>query len=257
MHKRDNGLDAQGFIRNDCSPENIQIEFQPVVEVVVGELITQLPKQIDGIYLYGSVPRGTAMLGHSDLDVSVILTAPVSQNELGIFNKLSSSIPKAYPQISKLDIDPGERHRVLDPKEKYHWQFWLKHCCCCIWGNDLSKELVSHKPSFEIAEALNGDLAVFFEQMSGRFAQMSDKAVAKVIGKKLIRAAYYFVAEKDGSWYINLPECVEVARKYYPNQHQDIDLAYQCAIGNIASKIDAIALYQRLSQYINARALRS
>ncbi len=93
--------------------------------------------------------------------------------------------------------------------------------------------------------------------MSGRFAQMSDKAVAKVIGKKLIRAAYYFVAEKDGSWYINLPECVEVARKYYPNQHQDIDLAYQCAIGNIASKIDAIALYQRLSQHINARALQS
>lgn len=113
MHKRDNGLDAQGFIRNDCSPENIQIEFQPVVEVVVGELITQLPKQIDGIYLYGSVPRGTAMLGHSDLDVSVILTAPVSQNELGIFNKLSSSIPKAYPQISKLDIDPEDRKSVV------------------------------------------------------------------------------------------------------------------------------------------------
>lgn len=95
MHKRDNGLDAQGFIRNDCSPENIQIEFQPVVEVVVGELITQLPKQIDGIYLYGSVPRGTAMLGHSDLDVSVILTAPVSQNELGIFKQTVFKHPQS------------------------------------------------------------------------------------------------------------------------------------------------------------------
>ncbi|WP_104041960.1 nucleotidyltransferase domain-containing protein [Vibrio hyugaensis] len=250
MHEPDRGLDAQGFIRNVCSPENIQAEFQPVIDAVVAELLKYLPEQIDGIYLYGSVPRGNATVGFSDLDVSVILTTPVSQHEMQIFSKLSASIPKAYPQVSKLDIDPGYLHRVLELQEKYHWQFWLKHCCCCIWGNDLSKGFMPHKPSPEIAYALNGDLAVFLDQMRVRFSQMSEKAVAKTIGKKLIRAAYYFVACKDGSWYTSLPECVEVAKKHYTSQHKDIDLAYQCAIGKITSKTDAIVLYQRLSQRI-------
>ncbi|WP_425665763.1 nucleotidyltransferase domain-containing protein [Vibrio tubiashii] len=250
MDEQDRGLDNQGFIRNVYASKNIQLEFKVVVDAVVSELCYRLPEQVDGIYLYGSVPRGNAIVGSSDLDVSIILTTPISQKEEQVFNELSAAIPKEYPEVSKLDIDPGYLNGVLESKEKYHWQFWLKHCCCCIWGNDLSARFSSYKPSIEIAQALNGDLLTFLEQMSFGYAGMSDANVAKVLGKKLLRAAYYFVAAKDCSWYTDLFQCVEVAKRYYPVQSDDLELAYQYATGRLASKSEAIELYERLSQNI-------
>ncbi|WP_060982953.1 nucleotidyltransferase domain-containing protein [Vibrio splendidus] len=248
MLNQTSGLDKDGFIENLYSPKNIAPEFQDAVNAVIDSLLSDLPNQIDGIYLYGSVPRGTAIIGSSDLDVSIVLTTPIGQKEKGVFKLLSDTIPKAYPQVSKLDIDPGFLRDVLQPTEKYHWHFWIKHCCCCVWGNDLSNEFSLYKPSIEIAQALNGDLSTFLEQMSPSFQTMAGGDVAKVIGKKLVRAAYYFVAEQDGSWYTNLSQCAEAANRYYSNQSDDIELAYQYALGNLISKTEAFELYERLSK---------
>ena len=79
IQKLDRGLDKDGFIQNLYSPKNIAPEFQGVVNAVIDSLLSELPNQIDGIYLYGSVPRGTAIVGCSDLDVSVVLATPVGQ----------------------------------------------------------------------------------------------------------------------------------------------------------------------------------
>lgn len=81
MQKLDKGLDKDGFIQNLYSPKNIAPEFQEVVSAVVDSLLRELPSQVDGIYLYGSVPRGTAIIGRSDLDVSIVLTTPIGQKE--------------------------------------------------------------------------------------------------------------------------------------------------------------------------------
>ncbi|MEL0608046.1 nucleotidyltransferase domain-containing protein [Vibrio echinoideorum] len=248
MQEKSRGLDREGFIQNLYSPKNIAPVFQDVVSAVVDSLLRELPGQVDGIYLYGSVPRGTAIVDSSDLDVSIVLATPVGQREKEVFNRISDTIPKAYTQVSKLDIDPGFLRDVLLPQEKYHWHFWLKHCCCCIWGNDLSIKFPRYKPSNEIAQALNSDLSTFLKQMTLSFKTMTDADVVKVIGKKLVRAAYYFVAEKDGSWYTNLTLCAAVAKRYYPNQSDDIELAYQYALGNLISKTEAFELYERLSK---------
>ncbi|CAK1870019.1 Nucleotidyltransferase domain-containing protein [Vibrio crassostreae] len=248
MLNQTRGLDKDGFIENLYSPKNIAPEFQGVVNAFIDSLLSELPEQIYGIYLYGSVPRGTAIVGRSDLDVSIVLTTPIGPKERRVFKHLSDTIPEAYPQVSKLDIDPGFLRDVLQPTEKYHWHFWLKHCCCCIWGKDLSTELPLYKPSIEIAQALNGDLPTFLEQMSLSFKTMADGDIAKVIGKKLVREAYYFVAEKDGSWYTDLSQCASVAKRYYPKQSDDIELAYQYALGNLISKTEAFELYERLSK---------
>ena len=197
------------------------------------------------------MPRGTAVVGRSDLDVSIILNTPINPKNKRVFQHLSDIIPKAYPQVSKLDIDPGFLSEVLQPQEKFHWQFWLKHCCCCIWGNDLSINFTRYKPSREIAQALNGDLSTFLEQMSPAFKTMTYADAAKVIGKKLVRAAYYFVAEKDASWHTNLSQCTAVAKRYYPKQSDDIELAHQYALGQLTSKVEALELYERLSKNLS------
>ncbi len=164
MQEQTRGLDREGFIQNLYSPKNIAPEFQDVVSTVVDSLLRELPGQIDGIYLYGSVPRGTAIVGRSDLDVSIVLATPVGQREKEVFNLFSDTIPQTYPQVTKLDIDPGSLSEVLQPNEEFHWQFWLKHCCCCIWGNDLSIKFPRYKPSNEIAKLLMAIYRLFLSK---------------------------------------------------------------------------------------------
>ncbi len=96
MQEQTRGLDEDGFIQNLYSPKNIAPEFQEVVTVVIDSLLKELPDQIDGIYLYGSVPRGTAIVGRSDLDVSIVLATPIGQREKEVFNLLSDTIPQTY-----------------------------------------------------------------------------------------------------------------------------------------------------------------
>ncbi|UTV29956.1 nucleotidyltransferase domain-containing protein [Photobacterium atrarenae] len=247
-----NGLDEQGFIQNVYSPEYIQPEFQSVVESVVNELRRRLPNQIDGIYLYGSVPRGNAVLGKSDLDLSLVLKRPIIESDREVFKYISLSLPQSHPEISKLDIDPGCVGEVMQPQEIYHWQFWLKHCCCFIWGNDLSQQFPRQRPSIEIANALNGDLLEFRDQIEGRMEAMHADEVSKVIGKKLLRAAYYFVAEKDGSWYTDLGQCYQVAARYYPHLSDELKMTYELASGYYSSKEDAIQLLEQLSQKLTS-----
>lgn len=94
MQEQTRGLDREGFIQNLYSPKNIAPEFQDVVSAVVDSLLRELPGQVDGIYLYGSVPRGTAIVGRSDLDVSIVLATPVGQRE----RKYLTYFPTPYPK---------------------------------------------------------------------------------------------------------------------------------------------------------------
>ena len=242
-----NGLDSEGFILNNYTPDNIQPEFANVVDATVKGLLEELPGKIHGIYLYGSVARGNAALGQSDLDLSIIMSEPLTPHDREVLKALQKRVSRLCPEVSKVDFDPGYIEDVLLPKEKYSWQFWLKHCCCCIWGNDLSQQFPLFKPSIEIALALNGDLESFLEQYALDDCSKNAQHLPKLLGKKLIRSAYYFIAAKDASWYTNLPKCYETAVKYYPEQRKDMDLAYACATGKDVSVEEAFELFRRLS----------
>lgn len=245
MHaqKIDSGLDCQGFIANTCSVNSIQADFILVVDSVIDALITTCPDHIHSIYLYGSVPRGNAVVGKSDLDVSIVFKQPLTASKLAELAAISRSIPQSYPEISKLDIDPGHVAEVLDPTERYRWQFWLKHCCCCVWGVDLSIEFEKCRPNAHISYQMNQDLATFLQDMEEKFSLMSPDDVGKVLGKKILRTAYLLVADQDSSWYTDLTNCANVCLEYYPDDHEHIQLALDLALGKLGARDKGIALF--------------
>ncbi|MEZ9916537.1 nucleotidyltransferase domain-containing protein [Vibrio breoganii] len=252
MSEQGNGLDDHGYIVNSCSLDKIQPEFHAVVNAVIDELCLRFPDRIDGIYLYGSVPRGTARAEESDLDVSIVFKDEVTSDDNEALCSISLSLSRLHPEISKLDLDPGSLQDILKPQEKYHWQFWLRHCCCCVWGNDLSRQFPQLKPSLHIARALNGDIDGFVRQMADKFERMSAGEMSRVVGKKLLRSAYYLIAEQDGSWHTDLALCARSASEYYPQHKDELHLAYQLATGHRSSKEQALSLAHKFKETLNA-----
>ncbi|GGX30073.1 hypothetical protein GCM10010297_59400 [Streptomyces malachitofuscus] len=66
------GLDPHGYIVREGSLARVPHAFRPVVAAARERLAT-LGSRLSGAYLYGSVPRGTARVGRSDLDLLVAL----------------------------------------------------------------------------------------------------------------------------------------------------------------------------------------
>ncbi len=168
----------------------------------------------------------------------------MSPSDREILKTLSMSVPKDNPVISKFDIDPGDVREILNIREKYRWQFWLKHCCCCIWGEDLSKGFERLKPNLKIALELNNDLATFIEDLDGTYFLHNSSGLAKTVAKKILRTAYLLVAQKDGSWYTDLEQCAKVVMHFYPEDKHNIQLA--CHMLNkqeMVSREQVLALY--------------
>tara|TARA_Y100001960_G_C14744647_1_gene864962 strand:- start:848 stop:2359 length:1512 start_codon:yes stop_codon:yes gene_type:complete len=226
-HHSYKGLTSHGYIDNPYSVEHVQPEFTAVVEQMLRRLEETFPGQLHSVYLYGSVPRGNAVFGQSDLDASVVFHQPLSSNDHKQLQRIANELTSQYSAISKLDFDPGHLREVLAVEEEYRWQFWLKHCCCCLWGEDLSTGFRLHKPSLRIAWQLNEDLPQVLESIQTQ----DGKAYTKVLGKKLLRSAYLLVAEQDNSWLSDLDSIAKVLHQYYPDDVTSIELCLRLAQG--------------------------
>ena len=165
------GIDADGYILTVSNVE-MQSQFQDLL-VDVCMTLTRSEPLLDGIYLYGSVARGDAVPGVSDLDLTLVLHSPPTSQDLEVLESKRRTLESRHTEVIKIDFDIGSRSEVLAADNRLSWGYWLKHHCRCLWGNDLTKHFDRLKPSRDIAIAVNGD----FESVLTRYAPQSRAAL--------------------------------------------------------------------------------
>ncbi|MDR3006158.1 MAG: nucleotidyltransferase domain-containing protein, partial [Acidovorax sp.] len=101
----------------------LQPEFQPLVHTVRDSLVSTLGTRLHSLYLYGSVARATAQAGRSDLDLSLVLTGPLTPQEQQALERLRQQLQARHPVVSKIDFDLGELAQVLDPAQHDSWGY--------------------------------------------------------------------------------------------------------------------------------------
>ena len=78
-----NQLDPEGYIRPEADLANVQPEYQGLPDAAAGLLAEKFGSRLHSAYLYGSVVRGNAVPGRSDVDViAVLLAAPVDEDRI-------------------------------------------------------------------------------------------------------------------------------------------------------------------------------
>ncbi|AJO79658.1 nucleotidyltransferase domain-containing protein [Pseudomonas sp. MRSN 12121] len=203
------GVDADGFIQ--CLPEQpLQPLFAPLVEELCALLSRRFPALLDGLYLYGSVARGDARPGTSDLDVTLVLAWAPSAEEAQRLEATRLELQARHPQVSKIDFDIGVLSEVLAPGNLYRWGFWLKHQCRCIWGNDLGLRFAPFRPSRAIALAVNGDFPEVLEGYAQHLEQAASateqQRLQRAAARKALRSANLLRGEQERGWPSTLHE---------------------------------------------------
>ncbi|MBP6344309.1 nucleotidyltransferase domain-containing protein [Neisseriaceae bacterium CLB008] len=215
------GVDERGYISRMPQGPWLQA-YQPLLDEVSVRLIEALPELVHSLYVYGSVARGTAVPGRSDLDLTVVLQKVPNEAQARILADIRQGLAADYPIVSKVDFDLGVLADVLAPESALRWGGWLKHYCRHLAGPDLSLSFDLLKPSRDLALALNGDCV---ERLSDYVtALMAATEHAEVVrlqreaSRLLIRATMVLRQETDTTWPNSLSEYVALAGQQHHEQ---------------------------------------
>lgn len=216
------GTDEAGYVINQTDVIRIQPIFRPVLDQVIQLLREEFVEALHSVYVYGSVGRGTAVAGRSDLDVTVIVKREM---DVDVLKGRTMLLLREHPEVIKIDYDIGLLDTVLEPINHVEWGFWLRHMCACVDGTDLSHRFPYMKPDERISRALNRDLS---NQL--REAQVKLKARCmtgnekRSLVKRMIRGAYLTINVEDQSFVSTITDSLFVLRLYFPNSEIIDDL---------------------------------
>lgn len=235
------GTDDAGYVINQTSIRHVQPEFESVLFKAIELVKEAFDDQLHSIYLYGSIGRGTAVAGQSDLDLTVLVHEDVDATELV---EQTERLLTQHPEVIKIDYDIGRLDVALNPANRFEWGFWLRHLCTCVDGEDVSTRFLRMKPDARVSEALNQDLVSSIEAAKSKLlrGQMSHLEKRSIV-KRVIRGWYLTINVKDESFATTVDECLKILRLYYPGD-QRIEKGEKLLMQNEISN-------QQLLDYLN------
>ncbi|QUJ66504.1 nucleotidyltransferase domain-containing protein [Photobacterium sp. GJ3] len=239
------GLDSQGFVGHPVCLSKVSAAFLPVLNETIARLSSDFASQIHSIYLHGSVGRGEAQWGVSDLDLSLITHQPLSGEHSAALNTVADDICRQHPSISKLEFDLGTYDEAM-VQNAFEWQFWLKHLCTCVWGEDLRPQIAPYRPSLQIGLTMNQDLQQRLCQALEQIKSGFSSAVGKSVAKKILRTHYALYCERDQSFYHDLNAIAAVLLRYDPAFKSAIAQAVRLAQGEAS---DCAAVQEMIQGY--------
>ncbi|MEU9090769.1 nucleotidyltransferase domain-containing protein [Streptomyces sp. NPDC048428] len=219
----DRGLNRDGTIAREGSLSRVQEGFAPVVAAARSR-ITEVfgPARLDSAYLYGSVPRGTATPGVSDLDLQLALHDEPTDADRADSNTIETALDRAFPQIDGVGILLTSRRTLLSDLERHDAGFFIACLCTPLLGNDLAGQLPRYRPTSLLARETNGDLARVLPRWRARASEATTdverRALGRVVSRRIVRTGFTLIMPLWGGWTSDLDECAGLFGRYYPER---------------------------------------
>ncbi|MEU0423879.1 nucleotidyltransferase domain-containing protein [Streptomyces canus] len=223
------GLDAEGYIEREGSLGRIPQPFRPVVAAARDRVLDLFGPRLHSAYLYGSIPRGTARAGRSDLDLLLALRDdPTDADREGV-RQLGEALDKEFPQIDGAGTLLYSRDLLLSELERHDLGWFVACLCTPLLGDDLAEYLPRYRPDALLARETNGDLALLLPRWRERIeAADSDETRTRLVrfmSRHLVRTAFTLVMPRWNGWTSDLREMAEVFGAYYPERAEQLRTA--------------------------------
>ncbi|MFF7970806.1 nucleotidyltransferase [Streptomyces sp. NPDC007905] len=217
------GLDAHGFIAREGSLARVSHAFRPVVAAVRERLPDVFGSRLHSAYLNGSIPRGTARVGRSDLDLLVALREEPAAADREAARALGEALDKEFPQIDGVGTLLYGRARLLSDLETYDLGWFVACLCTPLLGDDLAQYLPRYRPEPLLARETNGDLALLLPRWRERIATADDceearRPLVRFMSRHLVRTGFTLVMPRWHGWTSDLREMAEAFGAYYPRR---------------------------------------
>ncbi|MET7652574.1 nucleotidyltransferase domain-containing protein [Streptomyces sp. NPDC005486] len=221
------GLDSQGNIAREGSLARVAHAFRPVVAAASDRIPDLFGARLHSAYLYGSIPRGTARVGRSDLDLLVVLREEPTDADWAACRALDEALDEEFPQIDGGGTLLVGHARVLSDLERHDLGWFLSCLCTPLLGEDLAERLPRYRPDSLLARETNGDLALLLPRWRDRVSSADDseealRPLVRFMSRRLVRTAFTLVMPRWNGWTSDLHEMAEAFGAYYRQRAEQL-----------------------------------
>ncbi len=224
---RARGVDEDGYFIREGSLARVQPEFAPVVEAARAAISAAFGAGLHGAYLhsaylYGSIPRGAAVPGVSDLDLLLVLhdePGPAARDAAGA---LENDLDGRFPQVSGVGAGLASVATILSEQERNDLGWFVACLCTPLAGDDLADRLPRYRPTSLLARETNGDIgdrvAAWHERLADARGDAALRLLSRPVSRGLVRTGLTLVMPRWGGWTSDLTESAAVFGRYYPER---------------------------------------
>ncbi|AKJ30949.1 hypothetical protein [Caldimonas brevitalea] len=224
-------VDAEGYLVNDCRADHVP----PALAALVIEHYRQsFGAHLRSVYVRGSVARGTAVDGVSDLDTFAVVDDAASPSCPLLPPELLERLHAAAPGLADFEFHACRRSAVTG---SYYstWAFLVKTQSACLHGEDLGPALAPYRVGPELmAEALylRQRLALYAQRLAAEQQAPPPQQIATCqwFMKALVRAAFDLTLDRARRYTRDLYPCYATFAELYPERGPDCWRALEWAI---------------------------
>jgi predicted nucleotidyltransferase len=213
-------LDPEGYIHPEADLTNVQPEYQGVPHAAAGLLADEFGPRLHSAYLYGSVVRGNAVPGHSDVDLIAVLLAAPTDDDRARADRVERALVDRFPVLFSAGIGLTHLQEIRSPAQRYSGQVHLRELAVCIWGEDLRPGLPRTKPSAAVAAGFHADTHAVFARARETLGTSTDPEVirraCRMASKKMVQVAFAVVMAREGVWATVLEEQAAAVGAAFP-----------------------------------------
>lgn len=234
--------DAEGYLINECNWEKIQSPWLELVSDLKHGCLEGLGDRLHSLYLRGSVPRGSAIIGISDLDSLAIVHNDAEAMGEEWSDTLARSLIERYPFCKKIEIAILSNTEIQKPES--FWPAVLQTQSLCIYGHNLQPELPRFKPgtalvihAFDLAEDL-AETQSALRQLPLDHPRFDEevKGWCGWVTRRMVRTGFELVMEAEGTFTRDLYPCYECFSRHFPAQATQMRKALELAVQPSANR---------------------
>ncbi|MGW7416726.1 nucleotidyltransferase domain-containing protein [Streptomyces sp. NPDC054863] len=215
------------YLEREGSLDRVQEEFRPVVEALHARVAAVFGEdRLHSAYLYGSVPRGTARPGRSDLDVLLALRTEPTEADLADAQNIGDSLDAEFGQIDGVGTLVFSEAVLMSELERYDMGWFVACLCTPLLGPDLAARLPRYLPDTLLARETNGDLIDALPRWRLLIAEADTdderRRLSRVFARRLVRTGLTLVMPRWGRFTSELAESAEVFARYYPERGEEM-----------------------------------
>lgn len=191
------GLDAYGYFEREGALGRVQSAFEPVVAAARERIGEAYGQRLHSAYLYGSVPRGTARPGRSDLDLLLALHHEAADEDRDTAEVLARGLDQDFAEIDGVGILLYGKNTLLSEQERDDLGWFLACLCTPLLGADLAEHLPRYRPDSLLARETNGDLAAVLPRWRARLEAASTPAEYRKLSRHFTAPGAHRVHPRD------------------------------------------------------------
>ena len=213
-------LDAEGYIRPEADLGKVQPEYRGLPETVAGLLAAHFGARLHSAYLYGSVVRGNAVPGRSDVDALTVLLAAPDDQDRARADRVERALVERFPVLFSAGVGLTHLQEVRSPAQRYGLQVFLRELAVCVWGEDLRPGLPRTRPSAAVAAGFHDDAHVALARARQTLATSTDpevvRRVCRMASRRMVQVAFAVVLAREGVWATVLEEQAAATGRAFP-----------------------------------------